>query len=317
MHLIFDGNYLFYKTLSVIRSRNEDPSMLNALDTEEKCKQFINKVTIDMCSTIKKFKDYGKIIIVFDSPSWRKQFYSEYKANREKNKEDEGAWDMFYFLMDHWTKKIKKKGIIVSKVEGMEGDDLLYMYSRAFAKKKEFSCIITGDKDMIQCVDEFVYLFNNNSTTLEMYHLGEEFKHFLYFEDKKTKFTSVDPKVYKIRKILIGDSGDNVPNLKRGLGEGTANKIIEHFFKTSQEFYGLASGKLLFQSCEKFFKITNAEFDEAFRRNNSLVNLDEMIYDINQIQLIKDEINDKISNWEGLKCSMDFKEILGFKQLIK
>jgi len=227
MNLIFDGNFLLHKTRGLFLSYNEHATLTDALREPESKAQFFRKVIIDLCHTINLFNNVDKVIIVFDKDSsWRKTYYPLYKFKEPSDNSDAEGWTAFYGLLDKVSNLLSKRGFIVSSVSGLEGDDLLHLWSQHFSDKEEQSIIITGDRDMIQLTSDFVAIYNNNSMRQTFSFVDEKQKSHLKKLDPKNE-EIVDPERFLFKKILIGDSGDGVPNVMKGLGDKTADKIVD------------------------------------------------------------------------------------------
>ena len=74
MNLIFDGNYLFYKTLFIFGSYAKKGKVLST-DTDQE--MFIRKIATDMTHAIRSFGNPSRIIFTIDSRSWRKDVLIE------------------------------------------------------------------------------------------------------------------------------------------------------------------------------------------------------------------------------------------------
>ena len=257
-NIIIDGNYFFYKTLFVITGYAKKGE--SALDSEDHQNIFIRKVATDIAHSIRFFGSPNRIIFTIDSRSWRKDVEIEenegYKAHRKQSTEIN--WDNFYKCMNEFAATMETKGWITSQVEAAEGDDLMYLWSQYFLKKKQNSIIITGDHDIHQTVraggDNWVVVFNPNSKSRRIY--GQ--KGLSEFLAEKNETTSLDifnpasfmktgrdminraldrveltelvPNDFLVNKVLMGDGGDGVPTVfswvsKSKKGKETVNRL--------------------------------------------------------------------------------------------
>jgi 5'-3' exonuclease len=272
-NIIFDGNYLFYKTLFVLNTHGK--SKTKVLDSNQDQEMFIRKVATDMSHAIRQFGSPDRIIFTIDSKSWRKEIEIEenqgYKAHR---KQDETInWDNFYACMNEFAKVIEGQGIIVSRINRAEGDDLMYLWSRYLLKNGQNSIIVTGDKDSHQLIrlreNNFVIIYNPNSKSRKIY-ADNGFKAWLKGEKidlfnassfmgrsqdlihnalEKIELEEINPVTSIIRKVLSGDGGDGVPAIfnwktknKNGeeknnrISEGRADKIVDYIKEKHGEF---------------------------------------------------------------------------------
>lgn len=243
MNIIFDGNYLFHKTLGVFKSAKEgelkqDLNMTELFKEKEHQAQFFRKLIIDFCNTVRIFENVDKVLFVFDSPSWRKEKYSWYKSKGEKDElqlmlesEEKEGWDAFYKIMDKMVLHLTSKGFPVSKTLNFEGDDLCYFFGKHYSSKKEKTVIISGDKDLLQFLDEYICVYRNNSLAPAFFCIDDSFLlqvgETILKKYKKTKIEIVDPEKHTFLKMLAGDKGDNVNNLFSGLGPKTAEGFFE------------------------------------------------------------------------------------------
>ena len=77
----------------------------------------------------KKYSEskYGKIVICCDSPSWRRDVYPEYKANRVTGREkDKHDWGAIFDLIDSTLNDIRNNfPYAVIKIDKAEADDII------------------------------------------------------------------------------------------------------------------------------------------------------------------------------------------------
>jgi len=234
MTLIFDGNYLFYKTLFIFGSYSKSGKLLSDKRDQE---MFIRKIATDMSHAIRTFGNPTRIIFTIDSRSWRKEIEIEeggYKAHREKD-ESKVDWDAFFKCMNEFADILKSKGFIVSREERAEGDDLMYLWADRLLQEGQDSVIITGDKDLTQCVrlenNNFIVVYNPNSKSRKIV-APVGFKDWLNSEEydlfdastfmNRSKdliaeaiaaipIEELDPYYMIFEKVIIGDAGDAVP----------------------------------------------------------------------------------------------------------
>ena len=168
MNLLFDGNFAFHKTFSIFSTYYKGQDMQEVLQDKEKQQVLIRKCIIDMCNTVRRFKDVERVIFVIDSHSWRYNFYDDYKYALTKVKD--AYYSNFIEVLNMFEALLRKKGVIVSRVNGAEGDDLMYIWSLYYGYiLDEPLVIVTGDSDIRQIMTKNVSLFNNNSKNLKMY----------------------------------------------------------------------------------------------------------------------------------------------------
>ena len=124
---VIDGNYFLFRTLYVIPSRSKKKGLLG---TEEDVQAFVKKLATDFAYQIRLFEGLiDKVVWTVDSRSWRKDFYPEadYKGNRKQDSNIN--WDNFSKATSDFISILSKQGVIISKIDGAEGDDLMYAWN--------------------------------------------------------------------------------------------------------------------------------------------------------------------------------------------
>lgn len=235
MNIIFDGNYLLWKTFSVwslyyqdkkATTEENEQNLINALRDKDKQQVFIRKLLIDACAAINRFSDVKTVVFVIDSPSWRYRFYDNYKYALTKVRE--GYYKDFLAMLEEFEKFLRKKGFIVSRVMGAEGDDLLYVWSIYFSQVlDEDTVIVTGDSDIRQIINPKVSLFCNNSKNLRFFCIPERVVEWNGYLDTDVMVEGVVPFEITLYKVIMGDKSDNIPKLKKGFGEAAFKKFIQ------------------------------------------------------------------------------------------
>lgn len=227
MNVLFDGNYLFHKTFSVFSTYYKGQDMAEVLADKEKRQVLLRKCIIDMCYALKRFeKDLTRVAFVIDSHSWRYNFYDDYKyaLTRTYDSAHQGFIDCLY----EFEALLRKKGIIVSRVQGAEGDDLIYVWSLYFGYcLDEPMVIITGDSDIRQIMNKNVALFNNNSKNLKLYCTPEKEVYWNEYMDADVQVVPTVPFEVLLYKVIIGDTSDNIPKIKTGMGPKGFEKFVE------------------------------------------------------------------------------------------
>ncbi len=271
---VIDGNYFLFRTLYVLPRKSKKAEMLG---TEEDANVFMRKLATDFAYQIRLFEGLiDKVVWTIDSRSWRKDFYpeAEYKGNRKQDSSIN--WANFSKVTEEFTQLLIKQGVIYSKVNGAEGDDLMYAWNTESLANDKSVIMFTGDKDLVQLVNRSK---NNNTHTIlfspahKKLYTYQGFSEWLTTEEKETStdlfdvlktssspesqskkllssiiskkkvsVVEVDPEEFRFRKVLTGDSGDNVPpaywhistpkngNPRRyGISEAKAGAIIQEF----------------------------------------------------------------------------------------
>lgn len=238
INVLIDGNYIFHKTFGVFGGwGSKNPAEI--LGSESDQSMFIQKISTDLCASLRSIPTGGRLIFTADSRSWRKEIEIEgggYKANRVKDEEVD--WSIFFNLLDSFGHHLEKMGFIYSRSDGAEGDDLLYFWSDYFTTKGENCIVVSADKDLHQLArwnkSNWTLVWSNNSknnvlttpvawkekwleleeepTIFSMGSMIDPDRDKLKNLIKKVDLNEIDPKYYIFNKMLVGDKGDNVPS---------------------------------------------------------------------------------------------------------
>ena len=276
--LIFDGNFWLHKTY-FIGQKIKTGKPFNFIDEPEADKNLLLwKLAVDFAAEIKRFEGVvNRIVYTVDSSSWRKTLLdSQYKANRVKSASIN--WNGIYEVHDEFIKALEKIGVVVSRTKGAEADDLIFAWSSHLNQIGQNAVIISGDNDLLQLVnmdhsssantiyynkfDKDIHVFpkfqqwlavDEHQTTNDIFNLPIDLlsntKQNLrdIIKGNKMKSHEVNVMEFLFRKILVGDSGDNVPPLhttvketKRGpityrVTDKHVNEIMSEF-KTDKIF---------------------------------------------------------------------------------
>ena len=158
------------------------------------------------------------LAVAFDvGKTFRDQIFPEYKATREKMPDDLRS------QITRIREMVDLFNIPRLEMDGYEADDVLGSVAKIAAEKGLGVKIITGDRDLLQLVNErtAVYLAGDDQT---------------YITDADViKKLGVRPDQVVDYKAIVGDTSDNIPGVK-GVGEKTAIALLEKF-KTLDAIY--------------------------------------------------------------------------------
>lgn len=157
--------------------------------------------------------DYLVIAMDSKAKTFRHDMYDLYKANRPKMPEE------ISFQIPILKEIIGHLGIELIEKPGYEADDIMGSLSKIAESHNVESYIVSGDKDMLQMVNDNIIV----------YAPGNRFKPTTKFkkEEVKNKMGVYPEKIIDLLG-LIGDSSDNIPGVK-GVGPKTAIKLIDQF----------------------------------------------------------------------------------------
>jgi len=166
---------------------------------------------------VKEFSpSYIAAVFDFPAPTFRKEKYDLYKANREKAPEElYGQFPIVKNILESF-------GVRIFEKRGFEADDLIGTISKKISKENPEieNIILTGDYDALQLVDgnTKVYTFKRGVKDAVLYGIKEV----------KDKYEGLAPEQLPDFKALRGDPSDNIPGVF-GIGEKTAIGLIKKF----------------------------------------------------------------------------------------
>jgi len=151
------------------------------------------------------------LAVAFDvGKTFRDDIFPAYKATREKMPDDLRS------QIERIREMVDLFNIPRLEMDGYEADDVLGTVARLAAEQGLGVKIITGDRDLLQLVNErtAVYLAGDDQT---------------YITDADVvKKLGVRPNQVVDYKAIVGDTSDNIPGVK-GVGEKTAISLLEKF----------------------------------------------------------------------------------------
>ena len=151
------------------------------------------------------------LVIAFDTakPTFRKEIYKDYKSNREAPPED------LIIQIPHILRSVDCFGIKRLEMEGYEADDIIGTLAKRAEKEGYVVEIITGDKDLMQLVNDKVTVYDT-------------------MKDKRYDPSGVKEKfgveAHQVVDFLglMGDASDNIPGVT-GVGQKTAADLLTQF----------------------------------------------------------------------------------------
>ena len=156
---------------------------------------------------------YISVILDTKAKTFRHKAYDLYKANRKPMPDDlSEQLPMLYNVLDLLNIKVFKK-------DGYEADDIIGTIPNLLDCNNISTFMYSGDKDLIQLVNEKTFLFNP----------GNSFKPSKIYDVDNVKIKyGINPNNFIDYLALIGDTSDNIPGVK-GIGAKTATKLIKEF----------------------------------------------------------------------------------------
>lgn len=255
-NLIFDLNNIAHRSMFIVSGYGKTTF---TFDSQSEIDQLIRKMSMDVTHIIRQINP-SRVIFAVDSKSWRTDIKIEenegYKGNRTKSSFIN--WNNVYKALDEFTEIVENYGMIVTKIQRAEADDIISLWSYELAiNQNQHVIIVSGDEDLRQLIKfnpydaankkfAFVTVFNpflqgkNASKKLYVPKYFEEWLNTVEAVDifnmkgsinvdkedfkkiinsEKTKLETVDGRLIALRKIFCGDDGDNIPAIYSWLNE--------------------------------------------------------------------------------------------------
>ncbi len=154
------------------------------------------------------------LAVAFDTgKTFRDEIYPEYKATRSKMPVDLTP------QVDRIRQMVDIFGFPRLEAEGFEADDVLGSIARQAVEKGFGVKIITGDRDLLQLVDERIIV------NLPGRALSDARD---YTTKDVEEYLGVRPDQVVDYKALVGDSSDNIPGVQ-GVGDKTATTLLKKY----------------------------------------------------------------------------------------
>lgn len=271
--LIVDSLNTFLRAFTVIRHMNRSGNHIGGLTG------FLRSLSYAM-NLVKP----TRVILVFDGHGGstnKRYIYPEYKANRGINRVTN--WDMFENQQEEsesitaqiirLVEYLKCLPVDLLSIDKIEADDVIGYLANQFDKQ---IYIMSSDRDYLQLVNDRITVFSPTKKK---------------FYDPKAVLEEygVTPINFLTQKILLGDSGDNVPGVK-GLGSKT---LIKHFPELSGN--KLITLENVLEKCkseDKKMHSSIVNFEHQLHINKKLMDL----HDPNIPEEALEEINSLVLN---------------------
>ncbi len=156
-----------------------------------------------------------RIGILFDppGPTFRHEEYKEYKANRPRMDSDLAV------QIPYVRRVCEVYRLPILELPGWEADDVIATLARQAVERGMKVVIVSGDKDLLQLVDENVLVLNPGR---------EGTGATLYDRAKVEEKFGVPPERVVDVLALVGDAVDNIPGVA-GIGDKGARDLIREF----------------------------------------------------------------------------------------
>ena len=184
-----------------------------------KTKKFANEY-MKLIQSLANSYNCNKLIVLADGGSYyRKNIFPEYKNNRKEliEKQTEEEKQEFLEFLDDFndTLKLIDSTYTVIKFMGVEADDIAAYITKKYTDKLQHVWLISSDKDWDLLINNNVSRFSyrtRKETTIDTWN-----QHYSY-----------NPEDHISIKVLIGDSGDNIPGVNQ-IGIKRAESLIKQY----------------------------------------------------------------------------------------
>lgn len=154
------------------------------------------------------------LAVAFDiGKTFRNELFPAYKGTRAKMPDD------LRLQIGRMKELVDTLGVPRLEVEGYEADDVLGSTAKQMAAKGYDVKIITGDRDLLQLVDEHIVVSLPGSKLSDSKD---------YTPQMVKDFLGVTPEQVVDYKALVGDPSDNYPGIP-GIGPKTAVTLLETY----------------------------------------------------------------------------------------
>lgn len=152
------------------------------------------------------------LAVVLDGglPEFRKELWPAYKAQRPTMP------DALRVQMTLIEEFLAADGVPWLRIEGQESDDVMATLARSAAADGADVLIATGDKDLLQVVNDRVHVVRPDAPAARVDPAGV------------VRLVGVPPNRVPELLALTGDAADNIPGVE-GIGPKTARRLIEQF----------------------------------------------------------------------------------------
>ncbi|MEE9216254.1 MAG: DNA polymerase I [Anaerolineales bacterium] len=154
------------------------------------------------------------LAVSFDvGKTFRDEIFADYKGTREKMPDD------LRLQIKRIREVVAAFGIPILEAEGFEADDVLGTVAKRVGADGVQVIILTGDRDLLQLVDEQVAIRLAGQKLSEAIDYGPK--------EVREKY-QLEPSQLVDLKAMVGDKSDNIPGVA-GVGEKTATSLLQDY----------------------------------------------------------------------------------------
>jgi hypothetical protein len=208
-------------------------------------------------------KEYGEFVIAVDSREyWRRDIFPHYKGARKKNREESNTdWKAIFDIGEQLREEFKEVfPYRFVHVEGAEADDIIACLAK-YTQENDLTSVGVFDNEPQRV------LIKSSDGDFGQLH---KFENVRQWSPIQKKWVTKSGKHDLLEKILTGDPGDGIPNIK------TAD---DHFMQEDPPRQKSITAKLKAQAIKQVEAGEQVYFgdktmDINFRRNRQLIDFD-------------------------------------------
>lgn len=280
--LVLDGNNTAYRARSTVTLKTKQGEDVSAIFGTLRILESYLKPTrggwknkiLDAVQDARLNRTIGfdEVITCWDGgkSQFRKSFYPEYKAHREKKRkeytpEEQASYYAFLDQMEEMHEVLNMFGVRSLKVKGWEADDLMCSVAKLKAPD-DVVILVSTDRDMLQLVDENVYVWS-------------PIKEVLVTPKNFAEFTGLTKDTYLTFRALVGDSSDNIIGIE-GIGDKKGKDLMYKY----KSLEGIKENQAVLSKSKVFIRI--------FENDMAIVNRNLKLMDLNKVPF--EEIQDYV-----------------------
>lgn len=211
---LIDGSYLLNRCVFVESANLSNDDGL-----------FTGGIYVFLASLFNITEDTDAIITLDESEcKWRKELYPDYKADRRHRKEELSKEELERQEKIHTTRDLAKKilptlGIPLVKLDGWEGDDVLFRLAEKFREMGEEVTVVSDDSDYFQ------FVLNGTKILRPMAEQLITFDNFKIDARIGKNYMDFDPHFFTLYLAMVG-THNRIKGIP-GIGPVRAKKIIQ------------------------------------------------------------------------------------------
>lgn len=239
--VLIDGNAILHRAYHALPElTNKQGELINAV-------YGFSSMLLKVISELKP----SYLIVTFDrkAPTFRKKIYENYQAKRPVMDEK------LVSQVEKVHSLVKKLNIPIYELDGYEADDIIGTIAKQAKKQdNEEIVIVTGDKDILQLVDEKtkVFMLVKGLSQAKLYGIKQV----------KDQFGLLPEQIIDL-KALSGDPSDNYPGIA-GIGPKTALFLLQKYQSLDQLYQAIKKPPFPVKISDKVFNTLVEGYDNAY-----------------------------------------------------